>query len=111
MKLTGVDGRGNEAHRERDGERDEDEIVYEADHRDGVGDEIDRRERIGDATGDDQSCVPGRAGMAHRERERQELAFDGAGALGEGGENAHVRFCACRVTIIWSASSRRGCTT
>jgi hypothetical protein len=38
--------------------------------------------------------------MAHGERERHELAFNAAGALGEGGENGHVRFCACRVTII-----------
>ena len=66
----------NEAHRERERDGNEDQVVDKSDHRDEIRNDIDWRQRIRDAAGDDQLRVPRGSRIARGESERDQLDLD-----------------------------------
>src|SRR6266704_1490638 len=72
--------------RKDDPQRDQYQIVQISQDRDEVGDEVDGAQRIGYDSRDQKLRVPGRAGMARSEPERESLALEVLRALFEAGE-------------------------
>src|SRR5438093_10591750 len=84
--MLGEDGGRNEPNRQREPERNENEIVEMADHGDEVRDEIDRAQRIGDRDRGDRLRRPRNAGVASREVEGVRVRLEGADARAQPGQ-------------------------
>src|SRR5882672_1534009 len=82
--------RRHHLHREHDRERQQYDLVNEAEHRDEVRDEIDRAERVGDDRREEGLRVPRRARVARGEVEREDLGLERPCALLEALDQRHV---------------------
>ncbi len=71
----------HEPNRERDTERDEDQVVEIAEHGDEVRDQIDRAQRVGDDRTREQFGVPGSARVARHHVNRAGVRFEDGRAL------------------------------
>ena len=80
---VGHDVRRDQAQSQPDAERQQDEIIQVAKHRDRVRDEIERAQGVGHDAQRDQPGIPGCAGIAPGQQERAELAFQRPGAIPE----------------------------
>jgi len=70
---------GDQAQRERNAERDQDQLVEQPQHRDEIGDQVDRAERIGDDQDRDEPGGERGTRIAPGVVERQGFALEGAG--------------------------------
>jgi hypothetical protein len=72
---------GDHAPNREDAERDQHEVIEITEHRNRIGDQVDRAEGIGDDAARQGLCVPGHARIADGEVERVNFAFQKPGLV------------------------------
>ena len=77
----GHDGGGDHASSSEKGKRDEDQFVQVAEHRDEVGDQVDRAEDVTDDAAREELCVPRHAGITVSEVEGVDLSLERPSAV------------------------------